>query len=75
MGRFSPTILDLNDKVVLVTGGTGSFGRRFVETVLDRATPRKLIVYSRDELKQSEMQTELAERVNADKLARMRFFL
>lgn len=44
-----------DDRVVLVTGGTGSFGRRFVRTVLERYTPRKLIVFSRDELKQSEM--------------------
>ncbi len=45
----------LDDKAILITGGTGSFGRRFVETVLARYKPRKLIVYSRDELKQYEM--------------------
>ena len=45
MGRFAPTNLDLDGKVILVTGGTGSFGRRFVETVLARVQPRKLIVY------------------------------
>ncbi|HEX7884839.1 MAG TPA: UDP-N-acetylglucosamine 4,6-dehydratase (inverting) [Phenylobacterium sp.] len=75
MGRFAPTNLDLDGKVILVTGGTGSFGRRFVETVLDRAKPRKLIVYSRDELKQSEMQIDLAERFGPEKMALMRFFL
>jgi UDP-N-acetylglucosamine 4,6-dehydratase len=75
LGRFAPTRLDLDDKVILVTGGTGSFGRRFVETALAGANPRKLIVYSRDELKQSEMQTELSERFAPEKLARMRFFL
>ena len=47
--------MDLNDKVILVTGGTGSFGRRFAETVLKRFAPKKLIIFSRDELKQSEM--------------------
>lgn len=46
-------------KTILVTGGTGSFGKRFVRTVLDRHDPRKLIVYSRDELKQFEMAQEL----------------
>ncbi|WP_334160786.1 UDP-N-acetylglucosamine 4,6-dehydratase (inverting) [Phenylobacterium sp.] len=75
MGRFAPTTLDLDGKVILVTGATGSFGRRFVETVLTRGSPRKLIVYSRDELKQSEMQIDLAERFPAEKLACMRFFL
>ena len=75
MGRFAPTNLDLDGKVILVTGGTGSFGRRFIETVLTRAKPRKLIVYSRDELKQSEMQIDLAERFGPEKMAAMRFFL
>ena len=50
--------MDLNDKVILVTGGTGSFGRKFTETVLTRYQPRKLIVFSRDELKQSQMQRD-----------------
>jgi UDP-N-acetylglucosamine 4,6-dehydratase len=48
----------LDDKVVLVTGGTGSFGRKFTELVLARYRPRKLIILSRDELKQSQMQEE-----------------
>ena len=45
----------LDGKSVLITGGTGSFGRKFVEAVLARYRPRRLIVFSRDELKQSEM--------------------
>jgi UDP-N-acetylglucosamine 4,6-dehydratase len=49
----------LNDKSILVTGGTGSFGRQFVRLALQRFKPRRLIVYSRDELKQYEMQQEL----------------
>jgi UDP-N-acetylglucosamine 4,6-dehydratase len=48
----------LNDKSILVTGGTGSFGRQFVRTVLERFRPRRLAILSRDELKQSEMQQE-----------------
>ncbi len=75
MARFAPTALDLDGKSILVTGGTGSFGRRFIETVLTRAHPRKLIVYSRDELKQSEMQIDFSERFPPEKLAAMRFFL
>jgi UDP-N-acetylglucosamine 4,6-dehydratase/5-epimerase len=47
--------LMFNDKVILVTGGTGSFGRVFIRQVLERYTPRKIVVLSRDELKQYEM--------------------
>lgn len=75
MGRFAPTNLDLDGKVILVTGGTGSFGRRFIDTVLTRFQPRRLIVYSRDELKQSEMQIDLAERFGPEKMRALRFFL
>ena len=53
---FSQPWLDLNDKSVLVTGGTGSFGKHFLKTVVERYKPRRLIIFSRDELKQFEMQ-------------------
>lgn len=43
------------NKTILITGGTGSFGKKFTETILKRYQPRKLIIYSRDELKQFEM--------------------
>ena len=46
----------LNNKSILVTGGTGSFGKKFIETVLVNYNPKKVIIYSRDELKQFEMQ-------------------
>ncbi|MCU0868889.1 MAG: UDP-N-acetylglucosamine 4,6-dehydratase (inverting) [Burkholderiales bacterium] len=58
----------LDDRSILITGGTGSFGRRFVRTVLERYRPKRLVVYSRDELKQYEMQQE----VNS---AALRFFI
>ncbi|HJV76563.1 MAG TPA: UDP-N-acetylglucosamine 4,6-dehydratase (inverting) [Noviherbaspirillum sp.] len=45
-----------NDKSILVTGGTGSFGKKFIKTILARYKPRRVIVFSRDELKQFEMQ-------------------
>lgn len=47
-----------NNKVVLITGGTGSFGKAFTQKLLLNYTPKKIIIYSRDELKQSEMQQE-----------------
>jgi UDP-N-acetylglucosamine 4,6-dehydratase len=45
-----------NDKSILITGGTGSFGKRFITHILKTYSPKKLIIYSRDELKQFEMQ-------------------
>jgi UDP-N-acetylglucosamine 4,6-dehydratase len=49
--------MDWNNKVVLVTGGTGSFGKKFIKIMLEEYHPAKIIVYSRDELKQHEMRT------------------
>jgi UDP-N-acetylglucosamine 4,6-dehydratase/5-epimerase len=49
--------MNWSEQVVLVTGGTGSFGKKFVEVMLRDFHPRKLIIFSRDELKQHDMQT------------------
>lgn len=49
----------LNNKVILITGGTGSFGKQFVQHVLKNFSPKKVIIFSRDELKQFEMEKEL----------------
>jgi UDP-N-acetylglucosamine 4,6-dehydratase len=48
-------------KSILITGGTGSFGKRYVQTLLNRYKPRRLVIYSRDELKQFEMQQEFSQ--------------
>ena len=61
----------LSGATILVTGGTGSFGRRFVETVLQTTDPKKIIVFSRDELKQHEMRSALPE----DHYPTLRFFI
>jgi len=58
----------LKDQVVLVTGGTGSFGQAFIKHVLATASPKKVIVLSRDEWKQSEMQKKFSD-------PRLRYFL
>ncbi len=60
----------LNDKAILITGGTGSFGKAFTKYVLAHYNPKKIIIYSRDEFKQFHMQNEFKE--YADKL---RFFI
>ncbi|MEY4505377.1 MAG: UDP-N-acetylglucosamine 4,6-dehydratase [Pseudomonadota bacterium] len=57
-----------NNKVILITGGTGSFGKKFVATLLKNYTPKKIIIYSRDELKQYEMAQEFSS-------AGMRYFI
>ena len=59
----------LNDKTILVTGGTGSFGHRFVKMTLEKYNPAKIIIYSRDEMKQWEM----AKLYTTDE--RVRFFI
>ncbi|MFM9973060.1 MAG: polysaccharide biosynthesis protein [Beijerinckiaceae bacterium] len=57
-----------NDKVVLITGGTGSFGKEFARTILAESNPRKVVIFSRDELKQFEMAQEFTD-------PRMRFLI
>ncbi|UPW20182.1 UDP-N-acetylglucosamine 4,6-dehydratase (inverting) [Agarivorans sp. TSD2052] len=47
-----------NDKQILITGGTGSFGKKFVKLLLQEYRPKRVIIYSRDELKQYEMQQQ-----------------
>ena len=52
-------LLDIKDKSILITGGTGSFGQKCARVLLEQGPPGKLIIFSRDELKQYEMQQEL----------------
>lgn len=61
----------LNNKTILITGGTGSFGKKFIKTILKRYNPEKVIVYSRDELKQFEMQQKFPDNGNTP----MRYFI
>ena len=56
------------NKNILITGGTGSFGKNFLNTLLDSYKPNKVIIFSRDELKQFEMQMSCTD-------DRVRFFL
>ncbi len=62
----------LNDKTVLITGGTGSFGKKFVETILKRyPSVKKIIIFSRDELKQFELKQKYPEK----EFPQLRFFI
>lgn len=60
-----------NGKSILITGGTGSFGKQYTRTILERYQPKKLIIYSRDELKQYEMAQEFPD----SKYNCMRYFI
>jgi UDP-N-acetylglucosamine 4,6-dehydratase len=62
---------DLDNATILVTGGTGSFGKGFIKTILKRYRPRKTIVFSRDELKQGDMAEEFPGSENPS----IRFFI
>ena len=61
----------LNDKSILITGGTGSFGKKCTQIILENHHPRKLIIFSRDELKQFEM----SQRISAKKYPCIRYFI
>ncbi|MFH1305541.1 MAG: polysaccharide biosynthesis protein, partial [Candidatus Omnitrophota bacterium] len=61
----------IDGKSILITGGTGSFGKKFVEFVLGKYNPKKLIIFSRDELKQYEMKKNFSE----EKHENIRYFI
>ena len=62
----------LNGKTVLITGGTGSFGKKFIETILERyPNVKKIIIFSRDELKQS----DLKQKYPSSTYSQLRFFI
>lgn len=61
-----------NGKTILVTGGTGSFGKKFLEMIFERYSPKKVIIYSRDEYKQSVMKTNYEDKVD---MSKVRFFI
>lgn len=63
-----------DDKAILVTGGTGSFGNRFIERVLREYNPKKIIIYSRDEFKQDVMKKKFSI-MFPDKVHKLRFFI
>ena len=61
----------LKNKIILVTGGTGSFGKKFIQLVLKKHNPKKIIIFSRDEQKQFKMQQELTGKVSK----KIRYFI
>lgn len=72
--KFDRPAVDMSGKSVLVTGGTGSFARAFVDTLLSKNPPRRLVVFSRDEQKQDTMAREVAA-AHSEHADRMRYFI
>ena len=64
----------IQNKTILVTGGTGSFGKKFIKTVLNRYNAKKIVIYSRGELKQFEMQNS-SDFKKYDDQNKLRFFI
>ena len=62
---------DLNGASILITGGTGSFGNGYTKIILRRYQPKRLVIFSRDEMKQSEMAHEFP----IDKYPSIRYFI
>lgn len=65
----------LNEKSILITGGTGSFGKKFINTILEKYNPSRIIIYSRDEFKQDNLKRELSIKFSEDKIRKLRFFI
>ncbi len=63
-----------NNKTILITGGTGSFGKQFTIALLNLFNPKKVIIYSRDEYKQDLMKKDLTQKM-PDKISKLRFFI
>ena len=65
----------LNDKSILITGGTGSFGKKFVEMIFEYYDPKRIVIYSRDEYKQFIMQHEFCQKLTPEQMSKLRFFI
>ena len=64
----------LNNKSILITGGTGSFGKCFIERILKEYDPKRIVIYSRDEFKQDLMRKEFSNKY-PEKVSKLRFFI
>jgi UDP-N-acetylglucosamine 4,6-dehydratase (inverting) len=65
----------LNGKSILITGGTGSFGKKCIEMILKRYNPRRIIIYSRDEYKQFMVREKFSKKLTAEQFSKLRFFI
>lgn len=65
----------LDNKSILITGGTGSFGKKFVEMIFKYFDPKRVVIYSRDEYKQFVMQHEFTQKLTKKQMEKLRFFI
>ena len=65
----------MNKSSIIITGGTGSFGKKFVKTILKKYRPKKIIIYSRDEQKQFLLQQEMKPYIANHKYQIIRYFI
>lgn len=65
----------LNNKAILITGGTGSFGKKFIEMILNKYNPRRVVIYSRDEYKQYIVKNMFVKKLTEDQMSKLRFFI
>ncbi len=65
----------LNDKSILITGGTGSFGKKFIEMIFEQYNPKRVIIYSRDEYKQFLVKNEFVHKLTEEQMSKLRFFI
>lgn len=75
LNEFDQNLVDLTGKSILITGGTGSFGQKFVRTIINTWDVKRLVVLSRDELKQYEMAHEMRQEMSPENFAKLRFFI
>lgn len=65
----------LNNKTILITGGTGSFGKKFIEMIFANYEPKKVIIYSRDEYKQGLVKQKFSKQLTKEQFSKLRFFI
>lgn len=65
----------LNGKSILITGGTGSFGKKFIEMIFGNYDPERVIILSRDEFKQSQVKNMFSEKLTGEQMKKLRFFI
>jgi UDP-N-acetylglucosamine 4,6-dehydratase (inverting) len=65
----------LNNKSILITGGTGSFGKKFIEMIFESYNPKRIVIYSRDEYKQFLVKNEFESKLTKEQMSKLRFFI